>query len=266
MVAPDRRFVNLGTPRSVWAVGAIHSDCDRLAELHSKLETAMEPGDRLVYLGNMIGHGPEAAATLDKIITWRASRIEAGMNPDDIVYLRGMQEEMWQKMLQLQFAHKPENVLRWMVDHGLDTTLRAYGGDVDQGMAAARTGAIQLNRWTGGLRAEMHKREGHDALFSALRRAAFTEDGGMLLVSAGVNPDRPIGEQGDSLWWGHPGFESIEQPIEGFRRIVRGLDPDNGGTFIGSVAATLDGGSGRGGNLIASRILPQGDIGEAIEI
>ena len=266
MAISDRRFANLGNPRSIWAIGAVHSESGRLAKLHEELDGLVGPQDRVVYLGNMVGHGQDAAATLDELIAYRAAKLEEGMDPASFVYLRGMQEEMWQKLLQLQFAHRPEDVLRWMVEHGLTATLRAYGGDVEQGLAAARTGAIQLNRWTGGLRGAMHRREGHDGLFSALRRAAYTEDGGILLVSAGLDPARPVEDQGDSLWWGHQGFEAIDGPVEGFQRIVRGLDPDNGGMFIGPITVTLDGGCGRGGRLLATRISLSGELGEAIEV
>ena len=59
---------------------------------------------------------------------------------------------MWQKMLQLQFAPNPQDVLRWMLAQGVEGTLRAYGGRPEEGMAAAREGAVRLTRWTNGLR------------------------------------------------------------------------------------------------------------------
>src|SRR3546814_18686442 len=41
----------------------------------------------------------------------------------DVVHLRGSQEEMWQKLLQLQFATDPRAVLQWMLDQGLAASL-----------------------------------------------------------------------------------------------------------------------------------------------
>jgi serine/threonine protein phosphatase 1 len=35
---------------------------------------------------------------------------------------------MWQKLLQLQFAPNPGELLHWMVQAGMETTIRAYGG------------------------------------------------------------------------------------------------------------------------------------------
>ena len=41
------------------------------------------------------------------------------MFPIDIVYLRGQQEEMWHRMLQIQFAPNPKEVLPWMLQQGV---------------------------------------------------------------------------------------------------------------------------------------------------
>ena len=62
-----------------------------------------------------------------------------GVLASDLVYLRGAQEEMWQKLLQLQFAPNPQDVLRWMLGQGVETTLRAYGGAAEVGLSAATT-------------------------------------------------------------------------------------------------------------------------------
>lgn len=266
MAASDRRFANLGAPNAIWAIGAIHADLDRLQTLHRALKDAIIEGFRVVYLGNMVGHGKAASATLDEIIQFRTELIEAGLDSSDIVYLRGRQEEMWQKLLQLHFAPNPTKVLNWMIENGLGPMIEAYGGNVDHGRGAARTGATHLNRWITDLRGRMHDKAGHDGLFSALRRAAFTDNGQVLFVSAGFEADRPVDSQGDSLWWGHPGFEEINEPVDGFGRIVRGFDPGDGGVAIGPVSATLDGGCGRGGTLAAACISPTGEIFETLEV
>ena len=94
--------------RRVWAVGAIHADAQRLERLHDRLAERFAPGDRLVYLGNYMGTGPDVAGTIDELISFRTAILcRAGMEPDDIVFLRGAQEEMWRKLLQIQFAPAP---------------------------------------------------------------------------------------------------------------------------------------------------------------
>src|SRR3546814_10421391 len=86
----------------------------------------LEPGDRLVYLGNLIGRGAGATATVDSLLRFRSLFLA---RPDafacDVVHLRGSQEEMWQKLLQLQFATDPNAVLQWMLDQGLAASLAA---------------------------------------------------------------------------------------------------------------------------------------------
>src|SRR5690606_24420032 len=140
----------------------------------------------------------------------------------DVVFLRGAQEEMWQKLLQLQFAPNPAEVLRWMLTQGVEPTLAAYGGRPDEGLAAAREGAVQLTRWTNRLRDAMRAAPGHLSLFAALKRAAYCGPPGLLLISAGIDVTRPLGAQGDSFWWGGATFASIDQPYGEFTRIVRG--------------------------------------------
>ncbi len=184
----------------------------------------------------------------------------------DVVFLRGAQEEMWQKLLQLQFAPNPGEVLRWMVNAGIEATVRAYGGDLRQGFAAARDGPRTITRWTGGLRSAMNAAPGHTTLFTALRHAAFTEDRGLLFVHAAVDPSRPLAAQGDAFWWGRDDILELAEPFEGFRRVVRGVDRRQRGVVETAFAAALDGGAGRGGRLVAACFgNPDGKILDRVE-
>jgi hypothetical protein len=211
------------------------------------------------------------------LLSFRSSLIAMpGMLAEDVVYLRGAQEEMWQKLLQLQFAPDPGVVLRWMLRQGVDTTLVAYGGNPDQGLSAARDGAVAITRWTNSLRGAMRAAPGHDNVMSALRRAAYTsvpdESGvervasGVLLVASGIEVSRPLGAQGDNFWWGGTGFARIDQPYGQFCRIVRGYDPGRGGVQVGDFTVTLDGGCGFGGPLVCGCLTPSGEILELIEV
>lgn len=272
MSSDSEKFARLGQPRRIWAVGAVHGVADRVAALHDLLWQRIAPGDRLVYLGNMIGRDGDTFATLGELLTFRRALIaRPGMFASDVVFLRGAQEEMWQKLLQLQFAPNPSEVLRWMLSQGLGATLAAYGGDAEKGAAAAREGAVQITRWTNELRERMRRAPGHTALFASLRRAALTssEDpeaaGGVLLVSAGLDPARPLAAQADSFWWATGAFRAIAEPYEGYRRLVRGFDPGNRGVEIGAVTASLDAGCGRGGPLVAGAFAADGSVLEVIE-
>ena len=159
---------------------------------------------------------------------------------------------MWQKLLQLQFAPNPLEVLKWMLDHGLGPTLAAYGGNVEEGMVAARDGISSLTKWTSALRQNMRLYDGHTTLMSVLKHAAFTDDDGLLFVHAGIDPTRPLSAQLDAFWWGSAGFELLDSPYGNFRLVVCGSDRRRGGVRVGAFTATLDSGCGQGGPLTAA--------------
>ncbi len=272
MMAETHKFADLGRPRRIWAIGSVHAQLDRLHAIHEAVWSRFQAGDRLVYLGNLVGWGAPALETIDGLLAFRRALLSIrGLFPTDIVYLRGSQEEMWQKLLQLQFAPNPGEVLDWMVRQGVETTLAAYGGSAEQGFAAARGGAVSLGRWTAGLRATMQARPGHATLFNAVRRAAYTgtpdapQPGGALFVNAGIDPNRPFGHQGDSFWWAGGGFARLDQPYGGFHRVVRGYDPARQGVQVTDFTATLDAGCGFGGPLVCGAFTHTGDVLEMFQ-
>jgi len=259
------RFAKLVAARRIWAVAAIHGEADRLRELHRRIGRLWQSGDRLVYLGNYLGHGPAAGAAVDEVLAFRTAVLaEPGGFACDVALLRGSQEEMWQKLLQLQFAVSPRDVLQWMLDQGLEATLRAYGGDARQGFAACREGTTAITRWTSQLRARFNAVPGHNALLSALRRAAYTDDGRLLFVHAGLDPTRPLDAQGDAFWWGGKRLLELAAPYAGFRRVVRGFDRAHGGLVEAAFATSLDAGCGFGGALLAACLSPEGEVVQSV--
>jgi serine/threonine protein phosphatase 1 len=251
MAEVDRNiFATLRRARRVWAVAAIHGEAERLNDLHDQLAERLSEGDRLVYLGNYMGRGAAVADTIDALLEFRREVLAApGMFACDIAYLRGQQEEMWQKLLQLQLAVGPAEVLEWMLEQGLGATLAAYGGDSEEARRRARAGALELARWSNELRRNMQARAGHVELMTGLRRAAQTEDGALLFVHAGIDPSRPLDAQGDAFWWSTEGFADLDAPFAGCRKVVRGFEPEHGGIAIGPFSATIDAGCGFGGPL-----------------
>jgi serine/threonine protein phosphatase 1 len=250
----------------VWAIGAVHGEARRLARLHDLIGERFAEGDRVVYLGNFTGHGDAVLAAIDELLDFRRRVIGRPRGlACHVVVLRGAQEEMWQRLLQLQFALNPHEVLRWMADAGLAATLRAYGGELRQGLAAARTGPRTITRWTSALRSTMNAAPGHRMLFSALRHAAFTAERGLLFVPAAIDPSRPIEDQGDALWWGQRDILDLDAPFAGFRRIVRGSDREQRGFVEGRFAVSLDGGAGRGGRLVAACFDTDGNVVDMLD-
>src|ERR1700761_9048224 len=93
---PRRRFGLLVGRRRVWAVSSIHAEVERLRTIHVAIERRLQPGDALVYLGNMIGRGTAVRETVDELLSFRRAFISRpGAFASDLVYLRGSQEEMW---------------------------------------------------------------------------------------------------------------------------------------------------------------------------
>jgi serine/threonine protein phosphatase 1 len=263
----DSVFAVLPEGRRTWAVASVYGEAGRLASLHRQIAQRMDPGDNLVYLGNFLGHGRDVGTTVNELLLFRRAVLarQAGLEGGEIVFLRGSQEEMWHKLLQIQFAPNPRQVFEWMIEHGVGATLEAYGGAIDEGRSAANRGAAVLSQWTNRLRARIRERDGHDRLLNVLRRAAYTGDGVILFVNAGIDPSRPLSQQSDSFWWGGRDFETMETPCCGFARVVRGADPRRRGVVVKDGLASIDGGCGFGGPLIAACFDASGDPAELIE-
>lgn len=271
IVVNQDKFAVLRGARRVWAVGAIHGEADRLRRLHRAIADRFEPGDRLVYLGNFLGHGGAVAETVDEVLSFRSAVIGAhGMFAADVSVLRGAQEEMWQKLLQLQLALNPSEVLTWMLDQGVGATIAAYGGRADDGLAAARAGAAACARWTSDLRDRVNASAGHTQIMSALRRAAVSigddEQSRMLFVNAGIDPTRPLETQKDSFWWPPGDLDDFREPYGSFARVVCGYDRQCRGIRETPFLVSLDGGAGRGGVLAAGCFEAGGALIETLEI
>lgn len=268
-------FATLRRARRIWAIASIHGEAGRLASLHEQMAGRLRRGDRLVYLGNCLGRGPDVRGTLDELIDFRRRVIaQPGMFAADVVFLRGCQEEMWHKLLQLQFATSPTEVLKWTLAQGVGATLAAYGGIADQGFSVARQGAVAITKWTLKLRQAMNASPGHTEFMTALKRAALTDDGKLLFVSAGLDPTLPLAAQVDSLWWGGAGFAALDPadaaPYDHYVRIVRGFARERAGQIatpvtLGAFTATVDGGAGFGGSLAAACFDSGGAVDEVLE-
>lgn len=267
MTGASEAFAVLRHARRIWAVAAIHAEVERLREAHSELAARLLPGDRLVYLGNLIGQGRATTATLDELLSFRRDFLcLPGVEPEDIVYLRGAQEEMWRKLLQIQFASGPVEVFDWMLRHGLAPMLEGYGIEPRQAQNVLRDGALSISRWTNALRARIRQHPGHDDLFSSLRRACFTAGGELLLVHAGIDPNADLAKQSDHLWWGSPSFRNLTQPYAGFRRVISGCNPHGEGAHLDAFTCCLDGGCGFGGPLNVACFTLDGAIVESFAI
>lgn len=265
----DSRFSSLGAPARIWAVSAIHGEAEQLMAVHDELFDRLRPGDRIVYMGNYMGFGRDSAGTIDELLTFRRMALSRpAMLPHDFVYLRGAQEELWQKLMQLHFAPNPAETLRWMLDNGLSATLCSYGISPHEGLVAAHEGVMALSRWTTRIRELIRRRPGHDIFATQWRRAAHTDRNiscPLLFVHSGLNPARSLEEQGDAFWWASSRFSNIILPYAPFQKVIRGFDPAQGGLHINCVTATIDGGCGFGGTLVCAGFDAHGNIFDMVE-
>lgn len=227
---PDKRnghFAFLGRPRRIWAIGAVHGQFARLAEIHDWIAPRIEAGDRLIYLGNMTGYGAQPVETIDEILAFRRAILALpGMKADDIIFLRGRQEEMFQKLQHMAFAPNPRPILEWMLRHGLEATLRGYGLPPEEGLKAAEDGTMGLTRWAAAIRAATKNFAAHDILPGVLQRAAWGTDPengrALVLVHSGLDLAAPMTAQGDTFWWGDIP-EQIRSAERGrIARVIRG--------------------------------------------
>lgn len=249
----QKKFTNLGCGHRIWAVASIHGELKCLSAIHKKIADDYQIGDRIIYLGNVVGIGSEIKATLNELLLFRRALIASpGATCDDIIYLRGAQEEIWSKLLKLQFAPNPARVLEWAIEKGAGATISAYGANLEKGLNLASKGTVALSRWTAELRKAIDSVDGHGEYMSALKHAAYTEDNALLFVNAGINPQLTLEKQGDAFWWEHSTFNNNQENHTGFSTLVRGYDFNHGGLSIGKHTITLDDNCGFNGTLAAA--------------
>lgn len=268
----NEKYADLGAPRRIWAIAAIHGEVDRLATLHDHLAGRFGVRDRLVYLGNYLDvDSRDSVPLLDEMLAFRSALLcKTGVEPSDIVYLRGTMEEAWQRLLRLQFAPNPLQTLERLLACGVAAYLRLYGVSINDTKSMARAGSMAITRWTNQLRALQRQAPGHEQLVCGMRRAALagtTADGKKLLfVPAGFDSSRSLEDQGESIWWTSAPFGMSGRAQSAYSRIVRGFDSVNEGAVLDQSAVTLDGGSGRGGPLICGCFTPAGKLIELVAV
>ena len=108
-------FAELKFSKIIWAVGSIHSHLDSFESIKKHILKNYLKNDRVVFLGNIIGLGNSAKETLSSVIAMRNQLMSKFfLKTDDVIFLRGAQEEMFLKLLQLQTAPNPYEILKWI--------------------------------------------------------------------------------------------------------------------------------------------------------
>ena len=221
-------FVELKKSNKIWAIGSIHSNLKSFTSIKKFLLNNFEANDTLIFLGNVIGLGNYSKETLNSVLDLRFSLMSKfKLKPESIVFLRGAQEEMFSKLLQLQLAPNPTEILEWMFDHGVNETIKSYGFSESEVKKIASSGTLNISKWTSNLNKAIHDNPGHVQYFLNLKHAAYSHTKKILFVNRGVDISRPLSAQNDCFWWGYQNFSTMQQPYKTFLRIVRGYESEH---------------------------------------
>ena len=126
-------FVELKKTGKIWAIGSIHSNLNSFNSIKKFILKNFNYNDKLIFLGNIIGLGDYSKETLSSVIDLRFSLMSKfKLKPESIIFLRGAQEEMFSKLLQLQLAPNPIEIVEWVFDHGVNKTINSYGFNEDE--------------------------------------------------------------------------------------------------------------------------------------
>jgi len=216
-------FSKLIETNKIWAIGSLHSSLDSFRSIKKYILSNFELGDKLIFLGNLIGFRDKSKEIIDEVLQLRFNLMaKYQLKHSDIVFLRGAQEEMFSKLLQLHTAPNPIEILEWIFSHGVDQTIISYNFDPSEFRKIVTQGTIQINKLTTKLNNQISFNAGHKEFFSNLKHAAYTDTMDVLFVNRGVDISRPLSAQNDCFWWGYQNFSQINKPYFSFKRIVRG--------------------------------------------
>ena len=148
----ETHFIEIIKSKKIWAIGSIHSRLEAFNSIKKYLLKNFEKDDYLVFLGNIIGLGQESKKTLSSVIDLRNQLMaKFYLDSNRIIFLRGAQEEMFLKLLQLQTAPNPIDIVQWMFEHGVDETVRSYALNVEEVQEISTKGTLAISRWTSNL-------------------------------------------------------------------------------------------------------------------
>ena len=221
-------FIELKKSKRIWAIGSIHSNLNSFSLIKKYILKHFDDEDKLVFLGNIIGLGEYSKETLSSVIDLRFNLMSKfKLKPQSIVFLRGAQEEMFSKLLQLQLAPNPREIIEWMFEHGVNKTIRSYGFSDDEVKNISTSGTINITKWTTNLNRAVQMNPGHKEYFLNLKHAAYSHTKKILFVNRGVDITRPLSAQNDCFWWGFQNFSKIQEPYKTYIRIVRGYQSEH---------------------------------------
>jgi serine/threonine protein phosphatase 1 len=285
-VIADASWACLGCPARIFAIGAADGHPQQLRLLHDYILHTIVAGEKIVYLGDYI-NPHDGLSILDEMLRFRTQLLmQPGMEANDFIYVRGILEETWERLLRLSFVAQPALMLQSLLDEGAAYYVSAYGMAAADGVRAVRSGLPAISRWTQQLRAAQRNHGGHEALMSLMRRGAYTTaHNPLLFVPCGFDLQRSLAQQGDALWSADSGIETCTTTPHAYQRIIRGRNLANTPTELSlsntpaklglantpaslgndSALLTLDNGNGMEA-LLCAIMLPNGQTERILQI
>jgi len=260
------KFIKLKNCERLWAIGSIHGNLISIENIHNHIYREFNVNDKIIYLGNVIGVGEKSRETINEVMKLRSKlMVKFKLGPENFIFLRGAQEEMLSKLLELQISPNPKEVLSWMFDHGVDKTLLSYKINYREIFDICELGSVIISKWTSKTINQINAFEGHKEYYSNLLHAAFPDTKKILFLNRGVDITRPLSAQNDCFWWGYHNFSKINKPYYSFKKIVRGYDPEKTGPLKDTIVCSLYKGSGFNGRVVAGLFSTVGDIIDIFE-
>ena len=260
------KIIEIKNSKRIWAIGSIHGNIDGIKNIHKHIKNNFDECDTIVYLGNVIGVGDYSTDTITEVLEFRSDLMaKFNLNPQSVIFLRGAQEEMWLKLIELQTSPNPKEIIDWMFEHGVDKTLISYRLSKDEINKIANSGTLTISRWTSKLNNQIELYKGHKEYYYSLNHAAYSDTKKILFVNRGVDISRPLSAQNDCFWWGYQGLTQITNPYYTFKKIVRGYDPKKNGPIHDDIVCSLYKGSGFGGSIVAGLFSQNAEIFDLFE-
>tara|TARA_Y100000590_G_scaffold342776_1_gene391491 strand:+ start:13986 stop:14789 length:804 start_codon:yes stop_codon:yes gene_type:complete len=266
LLSLEKKFIELKNSNRIWAIGSIHGNLKGLVKIHNHISKEFKKNDKIVYLGNVIGVGNDSSKVIDEILRLRVFLMaNFNFDTDDVIFLRGAQEEMWLKLLELHISPNPKEVIDWMFAHGVDKTMQSYGLFKEDLIKICNLDTVAISKWTKKAKSHIESYKGHRQYYSSLTHAAFSESKKILFVNRGVDISRPLSAQSDCFWWGYHGLSEINKPYYNYIKIVRGYDPKKIGPESNKMLCSLYKGSGFGEYIVAGLFSGSGDTLDLFE-
>ena len=129
----NNKFQEFKNTDRIWAIGSLHSSIESFQSIKKYILLNFKERDKVIFLGNLIGFRDKSKEIISEVLNLRfALMAKFNLNNEDIIFLRGAQEEMFLKLLQLQTAPNPQDIVLWMFEHGVDKTLESYGFNINE--------------------------------------------------------------------------------------------------------------------------------------